>query len=70
LNLHKNGYFGGKSYTSRVTDWELFLQISCDSIAQAVYVEMRIKKMKSRRYAENLKKYPELSEKIKACYKK
>jgi putative endonuclease len=64
LKLHSIGHFGGKSYTCRSNDWEVFLLISCKTIEQAVYVESRIKKMKSRKYIENLKKYPELIEKV------
>ena len=64
LKLHNTGYFGGKSYTRLTADWELYLLIPCDTINQAVFVESRIKKMKSRKYIENLKKYPEMIEKI------
>ncbi len=64
LRLHNTGYFGGKSYTSLSNDWELFLSIPCSSIEQAIYLETRIKKMKSRVYIQNLKKYPELKERL------
>jgi putative endonuclease len=64
LKLHNGGYFGGKSYTSRSSDWGLFLLIPCKTIEQAVFVESRIKRMKSRQYIENLKKQPSLVEKI------
>ena len=53
-----------KSYTHFTTDWELFLIIRCDIIEQAIFVESKIKRMKSRKYIENLKKYPELVDKI------
>jgi len=64
LKLHNNGHFGGKSYTSRSKDWEVYLLIPCPTIEQAVSIESRIKRMKSRKYIENLKKYPELVEKM------
>ena len=64
LKLHNNGYFGRKSFTSKESDWDLFLIIPCDTIEHAVFVESKIKKMKSRKYIENLKKYPEMIEKI------
>ncbi len=64
LKLHNTGYFGGKSYTQKTSDWEFFLIIPCETINLAVFVESRIKKMKSRKYIENLKKYPEMIEKI------
>jgi putative endonuclease len=64
LKLHNEGYFGGRTYTSKVSDWILFLLIPCESIEQACFIEAKIKKMKSRKYYENLKKYPELIDKI------
>jgi len=64
IKLHNNGYFGGKSYTYKASDWEIFLLIPCKSIEQAVSVESRIKRMKSRKYIENLKMYPEMIENI------
>ena len=48
LKLHNNGYFGGKSYTHKTSDWDLFLLIPCETIAHAVFIESRIKKTKSR----------------------
>ena len=64
IKLHNNGHFGGKSYTYKASDWDIFLLISCETIEQAVFIESRIKKMKSKKYIENLKKYPEMIEKI------
>ena len=64
LYLHQSGFFGGKSYTHKTDDWELFLQIPCTSIIQAVNIERRIKGMKSQNYIQNLKKYPEIVEKL------
>jgi putative endonuclease len=64
IKLHNNGHFGGKSFTYKASDWEIFLLIPCDSIETAVFIESRIKRMKSRKYIENLKKYPEMIEKI------
>jgi len=64
IRLHNNGVFGGKSFTHRATDWKIFLLINCDTIKQAVFVEAKIKKMKSRKYIENLKNNPEMAEKI------
>jgi putative endonuclease len=64
IKLHNEGHFGGKSFTYKASDWEIYLLIPCDSIEQAVSIESRIKNMKSRRYIENLKKYLEMIEKI------
>ena len=64
LKLHNTGYFGGKSYTRKTSDWEIFILIPCATIEQAVFIESKIKKMKSRKYIENLKKYPEMTYRI------
>jgi putative endonuclease len=69
IKLHNNGHFGGKSFTHKATDWSLFLLIPCKSIQQAIFIESKIKRMKSRRFIENLKKYPEIVEKILNAYK-
>ena len=68
LILDNNGYFGGRSYTSKSSDWELYLEIACKTMEQAIFVESKIKKMKSRSYIENLKKYPELIDKLKISF--
>jgi putative endonuclease len=65
LNLHNKGHFGGKSFTCRANDWEVYILIPCETIEQAIFVESRIKNMKSRKYIENLKKYPEIINKLK-----
>lgn len=64
LKMHNDGCFGSKSYTSKAQDWKEFLLIPCSSVELAVYLELRIKRMKSRKYKENLKKYPEIIQKI------
>jgi putative endonuclease len=64
IQLHNNGYFGGRSYTHKASDWEKFLLIPCETISEAILIESKIKRMKSRKYIENLKKYPEMIEKI------
>ncbi len=65
LESHNEGKYGGKSYTSMATDWEVYLAIECDDYSHAIRLERKIKSMKSRVYIENLKKYKELIEKIK-----
>ena len=63
LILHNSGFFKG-SYTSKVSDWVIYYFIKCNSREQARAIEYYIKKMKSRKYIENLSKYPEISEKL------
>ncbi|MHC1706963.1 MAG: GIY-YIG nuclease family protein [Bacteroidales bacterium] len=64
---HNEGFYKD-SFTTRSKDWELYFQIECASRKQAIAIELHIKRMKSRRYLENLKTYPELSEKLKERY--
>ena len=66
LEKHNQGFYGKQTYTSITNDWELFLDIETNVFAHARRLELKIKKMKSRVYIQNLKKYPELVEKIKA----
>ncbi|HAV54178.1 MAG TPA: endonuclease [Aequorivita sp.] len=48
------------SYTRKASDWILYLAINGLGYKQARKIEKHIKSMKSRRYIENLKKYPEM----------
>ena len=68
LDEHNVGFFIN-SYTSKTSDWKLFFLISCENRIQARKVENHIKKMKSRKYIKDLKKYPDISEKLKNVYK-
>ena len=67
LDQHLNKLFI-KSYTQNADDWTVFFAIECISRKQAVNIEAHIKRMKSRKYFEDLKKYPEISEKLKLKY--
>ena len=67
LRLHNSGFFKG-SFTSKASDWELYFLIKCISRNQARLVESHIKQMKSRKYIENFKKYPDISEKLLLKY--
>lgn len=49
------------SYTANADDWVLFFSIANLDYRQARNIENHIKKMKSRRYIANLKKYPEIA---------
>ncbi len=65
---HQNNYYDHK-FTRKNSDWEVFLTIACNSSAQARAIEKHIKKMKSRVYIQNLKKYPEMIDKLLLKYK-
>lgn len=67
---HNAHTYGNHHYTAAVNDWELYFLIECESINIAVRIERHIKKMKSRVYIENLKKYPEMVERLKTKWTK
>jgi len=67
LEKHNNSSYGNH-YTSQTKDWEIFIVIPCDSVAQSMKIEKHIKKMKSKKYIYNLKSYPEIIEKLKIKY--
>ncbi|MBS1681678.1 MAG: GIY-YIG nuclease family protein [Bacteroidetes bacterium] len=54
----------GRHFTSQTKDWNLFLEIPCESFRQARKIELHIKRMKSRKYIENLKVFPEIIQKL------
>jgi len=57
------------AFSTRASDWEIFFSLSTLEYEQARKIENHIKRMKSRVYLENLKKYPELVEKLVLKYK-
>ncbi|MGO3182760.1 MAG: GIY-YIG nuclease family protein [Aequorivita sp.] len=50
----------GDAYTKKASDWILYFRIEALDYEQARKIEKHIKSMKSRKYIENLKKYPEM----------
>ena len=67
LEFHRNAL--SNKFTSKSSDWKLFHTIECESKSQALSIEQHIKKMKSKIYIQNLKKYPELGQKLLARYR-
>jgi putative endonuclease len=67
LQRHLAKYYKNK-FTGKISDWELFYEIECESIKQALQIETHIKKMKSKKYVTDLKQYPEISIKLKIKY--
>jgi len=57
------------SFTAKANDWSLFHCITGLEYRQARLIESHIKKMKSRKYIENLKKYEDISRKLVELYK-
>ncbi|MGO2358896.1 MAG: GIY-YIG nuclease family protein [Mesonia sp.] len=58
----------GNKFTGKAKDWELYLKFECDCKKQAQAIERHIKKMKSKIYISNLKKYGEIILKLKNRY--
>jgi putative endonuclease len=52
------------AFTKRDRPWVLYFQIICESEKQARGIEAHIKKMKSKKYIENLLIYPEIVEQL------
>ena len=67
LSEHNSHFFAG-SFTSRADDWITFLTLECKNRTHARMIESHIKRMKSKSYIRNLKKYPEMAEKLIAKY--
>ncbi|MDD5569984.1 MAG: GIY-YIG nuclease family protein [Bacteroidales bacterium] len=69
ISRHNQDYYGVEKYTKISDDWELYIEIKCTNINQAMQIEKHIKKMKSREYYKSLKKYPEMVIKLLNKYK-
>jgi len=67
LAQHNSGHYDEK-FTLSGIPWNLFYVIKCVSREQAIKIERHIKNMKSRKYIEDLKKFPEISEKLLVKY--
>jgi putative endonuclease len=67
LDQHLSGIFSN-AFTSKAKDWTKYFQIDNLEYQQARKIETHIKRMKSRKFIENLKKYPELSKKLMGLY--
>ncbi|WP_419555702.1 GIY-YIG nuclease family protein [Pollutibacter soli] len=68
IEKHRNHFFGNTVFTTKAEDWEIFLTMICNGEKQAKSVELHIKKMKSKKYIENLKAFPEMVEKLLTRY--
>jgi putative endonuclease len=61
---HNNHSFP-ESYTKIARDWQLFWSLGGLKQDEARAIEGHIKAMKSRVYIDNLKKYPEMTQKLR-----
>ena len=69
LLQHKNKEIAGSYTALSADDWELYLSIADLGFDQCRKIEQHIKRMKSRVYIENLKRYLELAAALKERYK-
>jgi putative endonuclease len=67
IKEHNTGFYKS-AYTSKTNDWVLYFFIECTSKSQGIKLEAHIKRMKSRKYYEDIKRYPEISEKLLLKY--
>lgn len=58
-----------KSFTAKANDWEVYFVFENLEYKQARSIENHIKRMKSRAFIENIKKYPELTTRLVKMYK-
>jgi putative endonuclease len=61
---HNTAFYPGNHFTHQTSDWELYLAIPCINSIMAKRIENHIKRMKSKKYIRDLKRYPELIEKL------
>ena len=64
---HNEGFYFD-SFTSKSSDWNLFYVLKCNDKTQALKIEKHIKRMKSRKYLQDLAKYPEIGNKLLIRY--
>lgn len=69
LKRHNEHSYGLHRFTAKAIDWELFLNIECDSYSQSIKIERHIKNMKSKAYIKNLLLFPEIIAKLKEKHK-
>jgi putative endonuclease len=67
IEKHLNKDFTS-SFTSKADDWVLFFFVDDLQYRQARLIEEHIKQMKSKRYIQNLKKYPAIIQKLIVKY--
>ena len=67
IQEHNNGLYPD-AFTKRGIPWEKTFLLDGLNSKQAYLIEKHFKKMKSKKYIQNLITYPEISEKIKQNY--
>ena len=62
--IHHNSEQFNKGITKRKSPWKYFFVLEVNNRSKALRIEKHIKRMKSRIYIQNLKKYPEIAKKL------
>ena len=68
LEAHRNKTYPN-AFTAKCSDWALHFSIDGLKYQQAREIEAHIKRMKSKTYLINLRKYPEIPYKLRVKYK-
>jgi len=63
INQHNSGFYDF-AFSKQASDWNLYWSLECNSRSQAIKIEKHIKKMRNRKFYENLILYPEISQKL------
>ena len=61
---HNLGHYKA-SFSKIACDWKLFWSLECVSRRQALKIEKHIKNMRTRKFYENLVRFPEIAQKLK-----
>ena len=67
IDQHNLGFYVS-AFTKKANDWKLYYFIKCSSRSQARRIEAHIKRMKSKKYLKDLKRFPEITLKLKSKY--
>ena len=67
LREHNEGKYEN-SFTERDRPWEIYHYIICEDLEQARKIERHLKKMKSRKYIEDIKNFPGIADKLLEKY--
>ena len=67
IDQHLSEHFPG-AFTSKTKDWIIYYKTENLDFSHVRKIENHIKKMKSRKFIEDLKKYPEIIERLIKLY--
>ena len=69
LDRHLRDYYGLTKFTHKAKDWTIYYVIECESLPQSRKIEAHIKRMKSKKYIENLKQHPDIAMRLLQKYR-